>query len=445
MKRELNKVEIIKIDKFLAKRNLQIPEYQRAYKWSIKNVNQLIDDILYFQNKKSYRFGTIVLHQEEKEEKTILNIVDGQQRTTTLYLLFLAILEYTFDNEDIEKLKSEKISFNSTLRFDNRVSHYNIQQNYTEILRRVKDFDIHTIDFLINKCEVVLVTLFNISEAFQFFDSQNARGKDLAPHDLLKAYHLREMIDSDEKEKTTVVETWENLNQSDLAELFNDKLFRIRNWSKGNSAKYFTKNDVDLFKGISINSKTKSLDPYAKLYQMANIFVENYNNNSDRLVDFIEMSYPFQLDLPVLNGKRFFQMITYYVNKYNDKFLENNEIIKLINTYSQRNRTGDKYIRILFDCVLIFYIDKFGQQDIDKVIRKLFVWAYSKRLTMNAVYLESIDNYAIKDTQVFKIIRDANSSKDVVNMEVENLVSEFKDIKIDESIKREIIGYFDGK
>lgn len=445
MNSELNKVEIIKVDKLLAKNNLQIPEYQRAYKWSIKNVNQLIDDILYFQNKKSYRFGTIVLHQEEKEEKTILNIVDGQQRTTTLFLVFLAILEYRFDSEDIEKFKSEKITMTSILRFDNTISHYNIQQNYTEILRRVKDFDIHTIDFLINKCEVVLVTLTDISEAFQFFDSQNARGKDLAPHDLLKAFHLREMFDSDEKEKTRVVETWENINQSDLAQLFNDRLFRIRNWSKGNSAKYFTKNDVDLFKGISINSKTKSLDPYAKLYQMANVFVEKYNNNSDRRVDFIEMSYPFQLDLPVLNGKRFFQMITYYVNKYNAKFLEDNKIIKLINNYSQRNRTGDKYIRMLFDCALIFYIDKFGQQDIDKVIRKLFVWAYTKRLTMNAVYLESIDNYAIRDTQVFKIIRDANSSRDVVNMEVKNLVSEFENIKIDESIKTEIIGYFDGK
>ena len=37
---------------------------------------------------------------------------------------------------------------------------------------------------------MVEVVLQDISEAFQFFDSQNARGKDLEPHDLLKAYHL---------------------------------------------------------------------------------------------------------------------------------------------------------------------------------------------------------------------------------------------------------------
>lgn len=441
----VQKAKLIKVYELLEKKNLNIPVYQRPYKWTLKNVNQLIDDILYFKDKNSYRLGTIVLHQEEKDLKFILNIVDGQQRTTTIFLIFLAIINTKF-NSDIEKLKSEKIKINSQLHYNSSISHYNIQQNYQEILRRVKsDFDIHIIAFLLEKCEVVIVQLDEISEAFQFFDSQNARGKDLAPHDLLKAYHLREMIDSSEEEKTKIVETWENIDQSDLAKLFSDKLFRIRNWSKGNSAKYFTKNDVDLFKGISINSKTKSLEPHAKLYQMANVFVDNYNESSNRLVDFIYMSYPFQLDLPILNGKRFFEMVSYYANKYNKDFLEKNQIIELINTYAQRNRTGDKYIRMLFDCALIFYIDKFGQQDIDKIIEKLFVWAYSKRLTMYAVYLETIDNYAIKDTQVFKIIRDANTSKDVVNMEVKNFEADFKRITIDENITKKVLGYFNGK
>lgn len=447
MSEQVERAKIVKVQELLEITNLKIPEYQRPYKWTIKNVNQLIDDILYFQNNNSYRLGTIVLHQEKKKEEVILNIVDGQQRTTTLFLLFIAIKTLNFADNKIDRERIEKIKIKSQLNFENSISHYNIKQNYQEILRRVKDFDKHTIDFLLEKCEIVLVTLIDISEAFQFFDSQNARGKDLAPHDLLKAFHLREMFDYSEKIKTDVVESWENIDQSKLAKLFNDKLFRIRNWSKGNSAKYFTKNDVDLFKGISINSKTKSLEPHAKLYQMANIFVDNYNNNSDRLVDFTSMSYPFQLDLPILNGKRFFEMITYYINKYdNENFLADNKTIQLINEYSQKNRTGDKYIRMLFDCALIFYIDKFGKQDIEKIVQKLFVWAYSLRLIKQAVYLETIDNYAIKETQVFKIIRDANSSKDVVNMKVDNLVSNFSEnIKIDEKIKEKILGYFNGK
>jgi len=432
---EENKAQTINVGELLGMDNLLIPKYQRPYKWTIKNVNQLIDDILLFQNKNSYRFGTIVLHEETKNDKKILNIVDGQQRTITLILTLLAIKN--------NKLKD--IDVPSQLKFNNSISKHNIQKNYNEISRRVnKDFNERIINFLLKKCEVVIVTLDNISEAFQFFDSQNTRGKDLEPHDLLKAFHLREMYDSSEEEKTKIVQTWENMDQSELSDLFSNKLFRIRNWSRGNSAKFFTKNDVDIFKGISINSNTKSLYPYAKLYQMANIFVENYNNSSDRLVDYNPITFPFQLDLPILNGKRFFEMASYYKIKYS-KFKEDNEIIKILDDYSQKNRTGDKYIRMLFDCALIFYVDKFEEEEIDKVIQKLFIWAYKKRLQMQAVYLATVDNYAL-ETNVFKLIRDSSSYKEILSIHIDILSKdEIEASKIDDKIKNKFKEYYNVK
>jgi hypothetical protein len=137
----------------------------------------------------------------------------------------------------------------------------------------------------------------------------------------------------------------------------------------------------------------------------------------DRLVDFNPMDYPFQLDLPILNGKRFFEMVSYYENQdrtlFKDK-LQENSIIKLLDTYDGKHRTGDKYIRTLFDCALIFYVDKFGIQEIERVIEKLFVWAYKKRLEMQAVYLETIDNY-VQETGMFKIMRETYSYKDIIN------------------------------
>ena len=67
--------------------NLVIPNYQRPYKWTGKNVIQLLDDIIEAknQNKETYRVGTLILHKNEKE--SIYNIVDGQQRTITFSLL----------------------------------------------------------------------------------------------------------------------------------------------------------------------------------------------------------------------------------------------------------------------------------------------------------------------------------------------------------------------
>ena len=46
--------------------NLVIPNYQRPYKWTAKNVIQLLDDILDAkkENKETYRVGTLILHHE---------------------------------------------------------------------------------------------------------------------------------------------------------------------------------------------------------------------------------------------------------------------------------------------------------------------------------------------------------------------------------------------
>ena len=57
-------------------------------------------------------------------------------------------------------------------------------------------------------------------EAFQFFDSQNTRGKELAPHDLLKSYHLREMDKESEDLKVQIINQWENINTNILKDLF---------------------------------------------------------------------------------------------------------------------------------------------------------------------------------------------------------------------------------
>ena len=93
---------IIKVEGLLQKQNLEIPPYQRPYKWTEKNVNQLIDDIIENSgNKKSaYRLGTLVLY--EKDNK--LEIVDGQQQTITLALIAYSICEYLNKTENKDKL-----------------------------------------------------------------------------------------------------------------------------------------------------------------------------------------------------------------------------------------------------------------------------------------------------------------------------------------------------
>lgn len=418
------KPEIISVKQLVTTDNMSIPVYQRPYKWSIKNVNQLLDDILLFKNKPAYRLGTIV-YQKEKE---CLNIVDGQQRSITLLLICLAIENSNLLQEKINKakIKTPDLNIISKLTFQNIESKNNIRNNYFEIQRRIVDFDEETIRFFYERCEVVKVILTDISEAFQFFDSQNARGVDLDPHDLLKAFHLREMMDnSTEQERIQTVDDWENMELEKLKNTFALYLYRIRNWSDGKSARKFTKNDVDVFKGIS--HSVEEPYPFADVYRISHFYIEAYNKDFNRKIDKNKMSYPFQLDQIIINGSRFFEMIKHYVTVINAPKLETGnkcaaqEILATLNIYEGRTRTGDKYVRNLFDCAIIYYIDKFGMAEIERAIERIFIWAYTVRLTYHSVQVASVDNYALKSPFIFKAIKNSLKPNDFLNIKLKVL------------------------
>jgi hypothetical protein len=426
------KPTIINVRHLMQENRLSIPGYQRPYKWSIKNVNQLVDDILLHRDKSAYRIGTLVLHREIDENTKVekLNIVDGQQRSITLVLIAMALKDHLPDQVKEEMRKHHftlpEIELPDILSFGIPVSQKNIHQNYREIRRRIIDFDFSSVRFFFEKCELVKVELDNVSEAFQFFDSQNARGRDLEPHDLLKAFHLRELTeDISEQEKINLIEQWEKLKTDELKSLFAQLLFRVRNWAKGDSARYFTKDDVDIFKGISTDSETPF--PYAEMYKISHFFVEDYNSNYHRKIDKQQVAYPFQLNQVIINGKRFFEFVNHYWNvkeemykclKQDDKAKDIIELLDDDTNYPQRTRTGDKYIRNLFDCALLFYWDKFGNREIGRVAEKLFVWAYKRRLVQHSVQLASIDNYALETPNVFTVIHQALQPKEVLNLPI---------------------------
>ncbi|MDI9742416.1 GmrSD restriction endonuclease domain-containing protein, partial [Acinetobacter baumannii] len=142
-----------------------------------------------------------VLHRNpDSDSDENIDIVDGQQRTLTLMLLVWAVIQKQELDLEREYLKtalneiSNQINvFMDGQKFNSDISHYNIYQNFNAAKRIVSvNFSEQDIDFLLNNCQVAVFILDDVSEAFQFFDSQNARGRDLVPYDLLNTYHLRE-------------------------------------------------------------------------------------------------------------------------------------------------------------------------------------------------------------------------------------------------------------
>jgi len=450
--------KIVSVWELLSDTSLFIPPYQRPYKWTSKNVQQLFADIATHKDKTSCRLGTIVFHQEDKKAadgqvRTVKNIVDGQQRTVTLLLTIHALIALRGEKLDRKDIREQLTTLEKRMIdpvFTNTISKTNLQNNYREIARIVgrADFTEEHIDFLLNKCACVTFTLLDISEAFQFFDSQNARGRDLEPHDLLKAFHLREFSGADIPLKVKTVEHWENSEVKELSALFSKYLCRIRNWSSGSPARCFTKEDTALFKGV--NLETVAHYPYVEQLRMVHHFVDHYNSQYERRIDGQHLGFPFHLDQIIINGRRFFEMTAYYqgvVAKFNGGAASANRfptkldgfagsIMKAINTYEGRSRDGDSYVRCIFDCLLIYYYDKFGNAEISRAIEKIFVWAYRLRLTRVAVHFASMDNYVRNNNNLFRRIKEAVRPSDFVNCNLPTLtLAEIKSTKT-EDIKK---------
>ena len=409
----------VSVATILGNSRLTIPHYQRPYKWQQRHVAQLLEDIQHFNDRSAYRLGSLVLHENGDK----LEIVDGQQRSITLALILLAFINRDQPAENLKlRQKLEQIKdklFNPVL--EHPLSRKNAAENYRFIEQRIHNLQEETILFLLEKCEFVQFTLNDLSSAFQFFDSQNARGKDLDPHDLLKAFHLRAFTDRDEEAKEMAIQKWENTDAKKLAGLFQYFLFRIKLWGNHRSARFFTKSHVDLFKGVNLD-KTRQW-PFTQMMRMADVHTTSYNQELNRKLDSQEMKFPFQLEMPVMNGRLFFEMITHYLTQVEQMWegVKTNieqgshaaEIIEILENYPGRDRDGDKYIRQLFDAALLQYTDKFGYSEIETVLCHLFVWAYRLRLEMQRVQLATMDNHAFGENSYLHLIKHALHPKEV--------------------------------
>lgn len=386
---------------------LTVPEYQRPYKWTAKNANQLLDDILEASGsrKEVYRVGTLILH---KVGSDAYSIVDGQQRTITFALLLKCL-----DRGDVGFLRQELA--------DNEDNRHNVANNYRCLERRIKkltkDEKAALSEYVRENCEMIVVITDDISEAFQFFDSQNARGKKLYPHDLLKAYHLREMRDMDADATEKVVRTWENLDQKALSALFSEYLYRIKEWVKGNRAEELDEHNIDLFKGVSAGDNY----PYAQFYKGAFAYADSVNGSMLPFVTGIHRLTAFQLDTPIIAGKPFFDYAKHYFDtladiqnndKYEGVFINDNDIVKTLNLRKYRNGVGNRITRLLLDTAILLYVDRFcPDQSLDADLKLLdqfvvyaFVWAYSLRAQYYNVGWLVAQNYVM-----------GTSAKDVVN------------------------------
>ena len=415
----------VKKTRMLLEQRLAIPSYQRPYKWQQKHVNQLIDDVLTHRNKQSYRLGTVVLHRDTLKPASAgeFDIGDGLQRLLTLSFV-CSVLDQSgeFSTPLLEQSFASRVSIN------------NLEHNAKVIENRLVGLNDNErkalLHFVCDKCELIEVTLDDLSEAFQFFDSQNARGKALAPHDLLKAYHLREMMDDTEQaERLHHVSLWEqgvspDDESANLHLIMGEYLFRLRRWLDGDYGVQFSRHNLEVFKGVNLSTSDYH---YLQSLLALDFAVEHYNNDPIRKWDKQNKPYPFQVNQLIINGKRFFEYIQHYKSLHHTLFEGDNALLgnflKKHTRYAGSSRKGDMYIKNLFMCAVMAYYDKFGDKELIQAATICFCWSYYLRLQYQKIGMDSVDGYAREPRGLLRVLDKAIHPQQVLRFQPKRCIN----------------------
>lgn len=226
IKAEENRLVKIFSDEYL----FEIPDYQRPYTWTTEQTGELLDDLLTAMGAgpDSYYFlGSIVLIKKERETRA--EVVDGQQRLTTLTILFCVLRELTKNKKhrgELDKyvraedkpLAGIEGHFRLSLRKRDRDlfrgnvqakgslkafvnshaalpdSQRRIRENakclWDELKKLAKkDPTLYgtLAEFLIRRCYLVVVSASDQESAYRIFSVMNDRGLNLSATDILKA------------------------------------------------------------------------------------------------------------------------------------------------------------------------------------------------------------------------------------------------------------------
>ena len=214
------------LNEFLTRQiKMNIPIYQRKYNWSLDECKQLFEDILSIgkdETRKSYFIGSIVVKKDSEELLDPLaevTLIDGQQRITTLTLIYCVLCNYykniderlchniygnylvNHDLDETNKLHLTK-NDNETLKYiinsistdkefkltpDNSINIYN---NYEFFRNQINEENVETVIKGLKKLIFISVVLDQEDNPQLIFESLNSTGLELNKNDLIRNYIL---------------------------------------------------------------------------------------------------------------------------------------------------------------------------------------------------------------------------------------------------------------
>lgn len=274
-----------------ASKRFIIPVYQRNYDWKTENCKHLYDDLIkvILNKRNSHFFGSLVVSQNSVGRISEYLVIDGQQRLTTVSLLFLAmynliskgiivpedtslgdriledfLIDKHHHQETRIKLKLVKNDRKAFGRLFDDVSDYirdsNLTTNYYYFYERIQKQEI-SIDQLFDaicSLEIINITLDHDDDPQLIFESLNSTGLDLSEGDKIRNFILMGLpIDL----------------QDDYYENY---------W---NQIEEYTKYDVSSFIKDYLSIKQQAIPNQKRIYQNFKEFVEISNISTKELLD----------------------------------------------------------------------------------------------------------------------------------------------------------------
>lgn len=288
------KANELQINNFLQAPNVQfvIPVYQRNYDWSNTECKDLLRDVISVEteNRGTHFIGSIVFVHEgtySTSEVKELVIIDGQQRLTTINILYVALYRFAKDNgfpQDSERLynmfltnqyvKNEasklklkqtdanSVAFKSILlgTDTDSLSFSNVIENYNYFRSVITEENFHTILNGLNRLIFVEISLERDKDDPQrIFESLNSTGLDLSQSDLIRNFILMDLAP---KEQNRIFETiWNPIEENARDYVKQTSLVSefIRDYLTLKNKKIPNKNQVYAeFKSIYYNKKDEA-------------------------------------------------------------------------------------------------------------------------------------------------------------------------------------------
>lgn len=248
-----------------------IPVYQRNYDWKPKQCEQLFNDLVQIikKDRKTHFFGSIVTSSANKGGKSDYLVIDGQQRITTISILFTAMVNLMKSGTIIsdDKKLAEKIEKKFL------VDEYQTEDRKLR-LKPIKD-DCISFDKLITNDPSEFIESSNITQNYYYFENR-IKKNEISIDDLYEAIFRLEIIDIflDKEDNPQLI--FESLNSTGLDLMEGDKIrnFILMGLDANKQEEYYEKywNKIEKFTGYNVSGFIRN---YLTLIQKK---IPNINN-----------------------------------------------------------------------------------------------------------------------------------------------------------------------